>query len=213
MVGVPRGYFSQAFLDGLKLNIQENTTLLIQQKDTITDEKIEERLYQDVTMADDSQQFFGGNAITYQAVFDLAGGFDTGIFLAVMILIGAYLLIHNVLQISLSRDIRQCGLLKVLGTTGVQLRKVAYRQILTPVEAVKFSEADAGKQKKIRQSTTGGSLAQITFYSCVIAYFHFSYPFWSLFLCIVVLFVSCTGIPLFMYHKNQKLNKYQEMIR
>ena len=224
MVGVPRGYFSQAFLDGLKLNIQENTTLLIQQKDTITDEKIEERLYQDVTMADDSQQFFGGNAITYQAVFDLAGGFDTGIFLAVMILIGAYLLIHNVLQISLSRDIRQYGLLKVLGTTGVQFRKVVYRQILTPVEVAKFSEADAGKQKKIRQSTTGGSLAQITFYSCVIAgllitvgsfclagiayvmkqriaYFHFSYPFWSLFLCIVVLLVSCTGIPLFMYHR------------
>ena len=54
-------------------------------------------------MADDSQQFFGGNAITYQAVFDLAGGFDTGIFLVVMILIGAYLLIHNVLQISLSK--------------------------------------------------------------------------------------------------------------
>ena len=257
MVGAPRGYFSQAFLDGLKLNIQENTTLLIQQKDTITDEKIEERLY-----------------------------FDTGIFLVVMILIGAYLLIHNVFQISLSRDIRQYGLLKVLGTTGVQLRKVVYRQIwkmimigsligsvagsvlmvtvvpkllsgmylnglgeassmiafkpwlliaavlfsaavtffsastamrkivnMTPVEAAKFSEADAGKQKKIRQSTTGGSLAQITFYSCVIAYFHFSYPFWSLFLCIVVLFVSCTGIPLFMYHKNQKLNKYQEMIR
>lgn len=229
MVGVPRGYFSQAFLDGLKLNIQENTTLLIQQKGTITDEKIEERLYQDVTMADDSQQFFGGNAITYQAVFDLAGGFDTGIFLAVMILIGAYLLIHNVLQISLSRDIRQYGLLKVLGTTGVQLRKVVYRQIwkmimigsligsvtgsvlmvtvvpkllsgmylnglgeassmiafkpwlliaavlfsmavtffsastamkkivkMTPLEAVKFSEADAGKQKKIRHSTTGG---------------------------------------------------------
>ena len=98
MVGAPRGYFSQAFLDGLKLNIQENTTLLIQQKDTITDEKIEERLY-----------------------------FDTGIFLVVMILIGAYLLIHNVLQISLSRDIRQYGLLKVLGTTGVQLRKVVYR--------------------------------------------------------------------------------------
>ena len=127
MVGVPRGYFSQAFLDGLKLNIQENTTLLIQQKDTITDEKIEERLYQDVTMADDSQQFFGGNAITYQAVFDLAGGFDTGIFLVVMILIGAYLLIHNVFQISLSRDIRQYGFLNVLGTTGVQLRKVVYR--------------------------------------------------------------------------------------
>ena len=51
MVGAPRRYFSQAFLDGLKLNIQENTTLLIQQKDTITDEKIEERLYQDVTLS------------------------------------------------------------------------------------------------------------------------------------------------------------------
>ena len=186
MVGAPRGYFSQAFLDGLKLNIQENTTLLIQQKDTITDEKIEERLYQDVTMADDSQQFFGGNAITYQAVFDLAGGFDTGIFLAVMILIGAYLLIHNVLQISLSRDIRQYGLLKVLGTTGVQLRKVVYRQILTPVEAAKFSEADAGKQKKIRQSTTGGSLAQMAWRNTVRLKKRFLFTVGSLFLGLVV---------------------------
>ena len=259
MVGAPRGYFSQAFLDGLKLNIQENTTLLIQQKDTITDEKIEERLYQDVTMADDSQQFFGGNAITYQAVFDLAGGFDTGIFLAVMILIGAYLLIHNVLQISLSRDIRQYGLLKVLGTTGVQLRKVVYRQIwkmimigsligsvtgsvlmvtvvpkllsgmylnglgeassmiafkpwlliaavlfsaavtffsastamrkivnMTPVEAAKFSEADAGKQKKIRQSTTGGSLAQMAWRNTVRLKKRFLFTVGSLFLGLVV---------------------------
>lgn len=234
MISAPRGYFSRALLDSLELDVLEHTTLLIKQKDTITGENIEERLYKDVTMADDSQQFFGENTVTYQAVFDLTGGFDTGILMAVVILTGAYLLIHNVLQISLSRDIRQYGLLKVLGTTGVQLRKVVYRQVwkmavigsltgsvagsilmvtvvpkllsgmylyglgeassmiafkpwililavlfsiavtflsastamrkivkMTPMEAAKFSEADAGKQKKIRRSTTGGNLVQM----------------------------------------------------
>ena len=55
----PAGYFSQEFLQRLPIDIAENTTLLIQQKDNIDDEAIEDMLYQDVEMRDDSQQFFG----------------------------------------------------------------------------------------------------------------------------------------------------------
>ena len=72
MISAPRGYFSRALLDSLELDVLENTTLLIKQKDTITGENIEEKLYKDVTMADDSQQFFGENTVTYQAVFVLS---------------------------------------------------------------------------------------------------------------------------------------------
>ena len=41
-----------------------------------------------------------------------------------MILSGAFLLIYNVLSITLGNDIRQYGLLKTIGTTGSQIRKI-----------------------------------------------------------------------------------------
>ena len=101
---------------------EENTTLLIQQKDNMDDEAIEDMLYQDVEMRDDSQQFFGGISFYRQSVYDLAGGFDTAVLMAGLILFGAAMLLYNVMYISLSRDIRQYGLLKTMGTTKRQLR-------------------------------------------------------------------------------------------
>lgn len=124
----PAGYFSQKFLQGLTMEKEENTTLLIQQKDNIDDEAIEDMLYQDVEMRDDSQQFFGGISIYRQVVYDLAGGFDTAVLMAGLILFGAAMLLYNVMYISLSRDIRQYGLLKTMGTTKKQLRSIVLRQ-------------------------------------------------------------------------------------
>ena len=118
----PAGYFSQAFLQDLTVNKEENTTLLIQQKDNIDEEAIEDMLYRDVEMRDDSQQFFGGISFYRQSVYDLAGGFDTAVLMAGLILFGAAMLLYNVMYISLSRDIRQYGLLKTMGTTKKQLR-------------------------------------------------------------------------------------------
>lgn len=124
----PAGYFSQEFLLGLTMEKEENTTLLIQQKDNIDDEAIEDMLYQDVKMRDDSQQFFGGISFYRQSVYDLAGGFDTAVLMAGLILFGAAMLLYNVMYISLSRDIRQYGLLKTMGTTKRQLRSIVLRQ-------------------------------------------------------------------------------------
>lgn len=124
----PAGYFSQEFLQGLTVEKEENTTLLIQQKDNIDDEAIEDMLYQDVEMRDDSQQFFGGISFYRQSVYDLAGGFDTAVLMAGLILFGAAMLLYNVMYISLSRDIRQYGLLKTMGTTKRQLRSIVLRQ-------------------------------------------------------------------------------------
>ena len=124
----PAGYFSQEFLQRLPIDIAENTTLLIQQKDNIDDEAIEDMLYQDVEMRDDSQQFFGGISVYRQSVYDLAGGFDTAVLMAGLILFGAAMLLYNVMYISLSRDIRQYGLLKTMGTTKKQLRSIVLRQ-------------------------------------------------------------------------------------
>ncbi len=45
-----------------------------------------------------------------------------------MILGGAFLLIYNVMSITLGNDIRQYGLLKTIGTTGGQIRKIVFCQ-------------------------------------------------------------------------------------
>ena len=88
------------------------------------EEAIEDMLYRDVEMRDDSQQFFGGISFYRQSVDDLAGGFDTVVLMAGLILFGAAMLLYNVMYISLSRDIRQYGLLKTMGTTKKQLPAV-----------------------------------------------------------------------------------------
>ena len=75
-ITVPAGYFSKEFYDTLDVDTDQSTILLIRQADGITDEDIMRRLYTDVTMRDDSQQFLGGNSFTWQAVYDLAGGFE-----------------------------------------------------------------------------------------------------------------------------------------
>lgn len=50
--------------------------------------------------------------------------------LLLLILFTGYLIIYNIFQISVSNDIRFYGLLKTIGTTGKQLRKIIYFQAL-----------------------------------------------------------------------------------
>lgn len=127
-ITVPAGYFSKEFYDTLDVDTDQSTILLIRQDDGITDEDIMQRLYTDVTMRDDSQQFLGGNSFTWQAVYDMTGGFGTAVFLALLILAGAGMLLYNVMHISISRDIRQYGLLKTMGATKAQLERIVFRQ-------------------------------------------------------------------------------------
>ena len=127
-ITVPAGYFSKEFYDTLDVDTDQSTILLIRQADGITDEDIMRRLYTDVTMRGDSQQFLGGNSFTWQAVYDLAGGFRMAASLALLILAGAGMLLYNVMHISISRDIRQYGLLKTMGATKSQIERIVFRQ-------------------------------------------------------------------------------------
>ena len=48
----------------------------------------------------------------------------------VLIMVTGYLIIYNIFQISITRDIRYYGLIKTIGTTGRQIRKILHRQAL-----------------------------------------------------------------------------------
>ncbi len=127
MIGLPSGYFSWGALNDFQ---DVEMTLLIKQNDTISRERIEEMLYQDVAMIDDTQRFIGGNTITQEQIYKLVGGYDIAAVLVVLILCVAFLLIYNILRISSSKDIRQYGLLKVLGATKKQLKQILVRQAI-----------------------------------------------------------------------------------
>lgn len=147
---------------------------------------------------------------------------------ALLILLTGYLIIYNIFQISVLRDIRFYGLLKTIGTTGRQIKRIIRRQAaalsfigipiglvlgyavgnklvpmvmaqtyyagsevdvsanplifigaalfalvtvwistrkpgkiaarVSPVEAVRYTDSDAGSTKKEKQSTSGGKL-------------------------------------------------------
>ena len=51
--------------------------------------------------------------------------------LSLVILFGMFLLIYNVMKISMNRDIQQMGLLYTIGTTKRQIKRIYFRQILT----------------------------------------------------------------------------------
>lgn len=127
--GPPDAYFSQAFLDSVFGDEELEMILYIRQSEQMEGTEVENRLYKDITMRDTSQQFFGYDTASRQAFFTLAGGFDTVLVLALVILVSSGLLIYNVLHISFQQNVREYGLLKTIGTTGKQLWRIVYLQM------------------------------------------------------------------------------------
>lgn len=131
VVSLPHAYFSEEYMEQAVTSEDDiTTTLLIRQDDRLTGEVVEEKLYRDVTMRDDSQQFFGGTSMSLQSVTEVAGGYGMAWVMAGVILLSAWLLVYNVLHISYAKEVRQYGMLVTLGTTQKQLRSIAFRQIL-----------------------------------------------------------------------------------
>lgn len=69
------------------------------------------------------------NPYAYSAVNELIGGYELAVLGALVIVIGLFFLIYNVMQISMAGDIRQMGLLHTLGMTKRQIRSVYFQQI------------------------------------------------------------------------------------
>ena len=66
---------------------------------------------------------YGSSTVDLQTVV-LVGG------VLLLILLAGYLIIYNIFAISVARDIRFYGLLKTIGTTGRQLKRIVHRQAL-----------------------------------------------------------------------------------
>jgi putative ABC transport system permease protein len=66
---------------------------------------------------------YGSATVDFETIALVAG-------LLLLIIVSGYLIIYNIFAISVARDIRFYGLLKTIGTTGRQLRRIVRRQAL-----------------------------------------------------------------------------------
>lgn len=141
---VEQGYVSEQKIREWGFKPEESAEILICTSDKMQREEVEEKLYEDVQRADSDQKFTVKNTAAFSAVNQLTGSYEIAVLGAVVILSGIYFLIYNIMQISMTRDIRQMGLLYTIGTTRKQLRKIYHRQlsysmILGSIEGILFS--------------------------------------------------------------------------
>lgn len=101
------------------LNIEENLKTVIRESGYSTDENAPDGIVYGVNWA----------YLSTGVQFD-AGTVVSVLFAALLIVFTGYLIIYNVFQISVIKDIRFYGLLKTIGTTPRQLRRIITRQAL-----------------------------------------------------------------------------------
>ena len=127
-INAPIAYVSREYLDEQKTSIFPVDEIMLLQDDSYDASSIEEQLYQDVEMVNDHQQFIGQNTLARQSMEDLFGSYLVMTCCILTVMISAFLLIYNVINISARREIRQYGLLKTMGCSLKQLKKVVSLQ-------------------------------------------------------------------------------------
>lgn len=109
----------------IRMDVSFSNAFSIQKK---LDQVIEESGY---SLDETNPNYIASNA-NWAYVSDGAGGdsVTTGAIIAslCLIILTGYLIIYNVFQISIMKDIRYYGLLKTIGTTGKQIKKIIRRQ-------------------------------------------------------------------------------------
>lgn len=114
-------------------DIKDGSDILICQSNDMDWKDTEEKLYEDVPMKDNSQQIIATDTAKNRAVKEMTGSYGMAAVEAVVIICGMFLLVYNVMQISMSGDIRQMALLHTIGTTRKQIRKIYIRQIMRTI--------------------------------------------------------------------------------
>ena len=114
-------------------DIKDGSDILICPSNDMDWKDTEEKLYEDVPMKDNSQQIIATDTAKNRAVKEVTGSYGMAAVEAVVIICGMFLLVYNVMQISMAGDIRQMALLHTIGTTKKQLRKIYIRQIMRTI--------------------------------------------------------------------------------
>lgn len=127
-ISMPEAYVSYEFLTDNEIELFPVDKIMAIQSSLDSGEDIERRLYFDINMEYESQQVFGENPMVLQSVEGFTGSISIAVGCGLLVIACAFMLIYNVISISTAKDIQEYGLLKVIGTTDQQLKKISYRQ-------------------------------------------------------------------------------------
>lgn len=134
-VNIDEIYVSKEFLIENKTDIFPADKLMAVHTDKNSDISIEQKLSWDIEMEYDAQMVLGENPMILQKIEGMFGGLSIAVICALMVILSAYLLIYNVVSILMGKDIRQYGMLKVIGTSNQQLKSIVYRQNIKNIGA------------------------------------------------------------------------------
>lgn len=127
-INIDEMYVSKEFLIKNNMDIFPADKLMAVHTDKNSGISIEQKISWDIEMEYDAQMVSGENPMILQKIEGMFGGLSIAVVCALMVILSAYLLIYNVVSILMGRDIRQYGMLKVIGTSNQQLKGMIYRQ-------------------------------------------------------------------------------------
>ena len=147
---------SKKYVDSQGIDMQKDGRVSISAKEGKGD-KLQDELEKNVTLRHDQKfdvkydvQSENGSNRVFIAI-------SIGI-IALMLLLSGYLLIYNVMYISVTKDIRFYGMLKTIGATMSQMQKIVKKQAkyagkISAIDAMKYAGNISGTRYK---STSGG---------------------------------------------------------
>ena len=124
----PEAYVSKAFLEQQEIPVFPADKIMAVTGSLQDERGIETKLYSDLTMEYAAQQVSAENPMVKQSVEGVFGSVSIAAGCGIVVILYAFMLIFNVVSISLGKEIRQYGMLKVLGTTEQQLKRIVYYQ-------------------------------------------------------------------------------------
>lgn len=125
---IPTVYFSEKYLDMKQISKFPAKLDLTVKSKFFSSEQLEKQLYQDIELDNAQQQFVANDSAGLKSMTQFIGGYGMALLCSIILLVSVYLLIYNVLSISLAKDMNNFGLLMVIGLTRKQLKKMVFRK-------------------------------------------------------------------------------------
>lgn len=121
-------YISEKRLQDASIELFPCRILIDIDKPYLEGTQIESLLYKNLTLSY-GQQIVSFNSASYRAIEGIIGGYSAAIIFCFVVLLVLFLFVYNILYISMDKDVRQYGLLKVLGTSNKQIKKIINAQL------------------------------------------------------------------------------------
>ena len=129
MIEEPEAYISGARLEACSIDQFPCRILIDTDRDYLDGARVEKILYRDLILKE-NQQVVSMDSAFSRAVTRTAGGCGAAFILCLTFVLVLFLFVYDILYLSMGKDIRQYGLLRVLGVSDRQIKKIVYIQML-----------------------------------------------------------------------------------